>query len=78
MRSTIIPGFPKLQPLMWVLKNKIKVSIGRDVCFKQSIDYSDVRPSPNVKRTSFLGVPFKLKLQKTEDPHYVLGEFYNH
>jgi len=28
MRSNIIPGFPKLEPLMWVLKNKLKVTLG--------------------------------------------------
>ncbi len=77
MRSAIHPALPKLQPLMWVLKNKIKVTLGKEICFKQSIDYSDVKPTPQIKRTSFLGVPFKLKLQKTEDEHYVLKEFVN-
>ena len=77
MRSNIIPGFPKMQPLMWVIKNKLKLMMGREICFNQYIDYSDVKKNPQVKRGSWLDVQFKKKLQKADDPHYVQGEFIN-
>ncbi len=77
MRSNILPMLPKTKPLLWVLKNKIKVSLGRPICFKQVIDYGDVADSPHVERTSYLNQPRKVKLQLKTDPHYVLKEFYN-
>lgn len=77
MRSHLVPGFPKLQPLLWVLRNKLKVSLGKSVCFEQYIDYSDVKTNPAVKRKSYLGQPFKPTLQHKDDPHYVLREFFN-
>ena len=77
MRSRVLPSFPKLQPLLWVLKNKLKVSLGRPIRFQESIDYADVTPSPLVKRTSFLERPVRPKLQRVDDPHYVLEEFFN-
>ena len=47
MRSTLIPQAPKMGPLMWVLKNKIKVSLGGEIAFDRYIDYSSVQPSPS-------------------------------
>ena len=55
MRSNIVPQMPKAEPLLWVLKNKLKVSIGKKICFDSYINYSDVRPSPIVKRESYPG-----------------------
>lgn len=77
MRSNIISSFPKMQPLLWVLKNKLKTLLGRDICFDQYIDYGDVKESKQVQRNSWLDIQFKKKLQKEEDPHYVQGEFVN-
>ena len=77
MRSNLLPMLPKTKPLLWVLKNKIKVSLGRPICFNQVIDYGDVADSPHVERTSYLNQPRKVKLQLKTDPHYVLKEFYN-
>ena len=77
MRSNIIPMFPKLQPLFWVLENKIKTTLGMDIAFDRYIDYGNVGTSPRVERTSFLNQTFKAKLQKAADPHYVQGEFFN-
>jgi Fe-coproporphyrin III synthase len=80
MRSTIVPQMPKAGPLLWVLKNKLKVSMGRKVCFDSYIDYSDVRPSPTVKRESFLDKTVKARLVKgrvTVDQHYPLKTFMN-
>jgi hypothetical protein len=80
MRSNVIPQLPKLGPLAWVLKNKAKVSIGRRICFDSYIDYSDVRPTPMVKRESFLNKTVKARLIKgrlTPDEHYPLRTFMN-
>lgn len=80
MRSRIVPQMPKQEPLMWVLKNKAKVSMGKKICFDSYIDYSDARPSPIVPRPSFLGQAVKAKLVKgriTPDEHYPLKSFIN-
>ncbi len=77
MRSTVFPMLPKLQPLLWVLENKIKVSLGMDVAFDQYINYADVKASPQIPRTSFLNKSFKSRIQRAIDPHYILKEFYN-
>jgi MoaA/NifB/PqqE/SkfB family radical SAM enzyme len=80
MRSNVIPQLPKLGPLAWVMKNKAKVSIGRRICFDSYIDYSDVRPTPMVKRESFLDKKVKARLVKgrlTPDEHYPLRTFMN-
>jgi MoaA/NifB/PqqE/SkfB family radical SAM enzyme len=80
MRSKILPQFPKLQPLMWVLKNKLSVSLGRTIPFEDYIDYAHVKPSPHVDRVSFLDKKVKVKLQRnrtTVDSHYPLKDFFN-
>ncbi len=80
MRSTVIPQFPKLGPMLWVLKNKLLVSFGKRIDFDHYINYADVQPSPNVQRVSFLEERPKVKLQKnrdTVDARYPLKEFYN-
>ncbi|MDA9491933.1 radical SAM protein [Bradyrhizobium sp. CCBAU 11361] len=80
MRSTLVPQLPKGEPLLWVIKNKLKVSIGKSICFDSYINYSDVRPSPHVERTSFLNKNVKARLVKgriTPDEHYPLRTFMN-
>lgn len=80
MRSNLVPQLPKLEPLLWVLKNKMKVSLGKSICFESYIDYSDVRPSPHVQRTPFLDKTVKARLVKgrlTPDEHYPLRSFMN-
>ena len=80
MRSNLVPQLPKTEPLMWVLKNKVKLSIGRKICFDSYINYSDVRPSPLVQRESYLDKTVKAKLVKgriTPDEHYPLKTFLN-
>jgi hypothetical protein len=65
---------------LWVLKNKLKVSIGKKICFDSYINYSDVRPSPIVRRETFLEKPVKARLvkgRKTADEHYPLKTFVN-
>jgi MoaA/NifB/PqqE/SkfB family radical SAM enzyme len=80
MRSTIIPQFPKLAPLMWVLKNKFLVSFDKPIDFNRYVDYSNVHQSPHVQRVSYLGEKAKAKLERnrdTVDARYPLKKFYN-
>jgi MoaA/NifB/PqqE/SkfB family radical SAM enzyme len=80
MRSTLVPQLPKAGPLGWVLKNKLKVALGRKVCFESYIDYRNVRQSPLVRRQSFLGSKVKARLVKgrtTADERYPLRTFEN-
>jgi len=80
MRSRVIPQAPKVGPLLWVLKNKAKLALGRKICFDSYIDYSDVRASLNVARQSFLEKKMKARLVKgrtTVDEHYPLKSFVN-
>ena len=80
MRSTIIPQAPKAAPLMWVLRNKLKVSLGQKIDFDRYIDYNDVKPTPHVPRVSYLEKREKVHLVKgrdTTDKHYPLKVFEN-
>lgn len=80
MRSELIPNAPKAGPLLWVLKNKLKLAMGGKIAFDRYIDYSDVKASPQVPRVSYLEVHEKVKLVKgrdTTDKHYPLKVFEN-
>ena len=80
MRSSLIPQVPKLGPLMWVLKNKLKVSLGRSIAFDSYIDYYDVEPTPHAPRVSYLHTSPKVNLVRnrdTTDKHYPLKVFEN-
>jgi len=59
MRSELVPQLPKLKPASWVVLNKLKVLLGGRIDFDRYIDYSDVRQSPNVPRTSYLNTKEK-------------------
>jgi MoaA/NifB/PqqE/SkfB family radical SAM enzyme len=80
MRSSLIPQVPKMGPLMWVLKNKLKVAMGGNIAFDEYIDYSRVEPSPFMQRTSFLNTKAKASLVRgrtTPDARYPLKSFQN-
>ena len=80
MRSRVVPQFPKMQPVTWVLKNKLKVTLGKPICFEQYIDYGNVKRTQQVPRTSFLGVAHKVKLDRnrpTPQERYPLLDFDN-
>ncbi len=82
MRSNIAPQLPKLRPMAWVIRNKLKVALGGNVDFEQYVDYGLVEPSPMVVRHQFLGerVKDKVKLQKnleTVEERYPLIKFVN-
>lgn len=80
MRSNVIPKAPKLGPIAWVLKNKLRSMVDAKVDFDAYIDFDDVRPSPTVVRTSFQGQKIKARLVKdrnTSDKRYPLKHFMN-
>lgn len=80
MRSTIIPQAPKMQPLLWVLNNKLRVSLGMDIRFDDYIDYRKVAVSPQSPRVSYLDTKEKGRLVKgrtTVDQRYPLKDFVN-
>ena len=67
-------------PLMWVLKNKLKVSLGQSINFDRYIDYTRVEASPFKQRTSFLNTKAKAALvrgRNTADTRYPLKTFQN-
>ena len=80
MRSTILPQAPKTKPMLWVVKNKLKVALGGAIRFEDYIDYRDVKPSPTVRRISFLEGKHKIRLTRgrdTVDARYPLKQFEN-
>ncbi|MBI3432265.1 MAG: radical SAM protein [Hydrogenophilales bacterium] len=80
MRSNIIPQAPKMGPMFWVLKNKLKLSLGKSICFDDYIDYSHVKPTPHIQRINYLENKEKVKLVKgrdTVDARYPLKQFEN-
>lgn len=80
MRSALIPRAPKAGPLLWVLKNKMKATLGRKIDFDRYINYTDVQPTPQVPRVSYLEKHAKVVLirnRDTVDKHYPLKVFEN-
>jgi len=80
MRSPLIPQLPKLSPLVWVIWNKMKVTLGGRVSFGRYIDYGDVLTSPLTPRQSFLGIKVKVQLKrglKKVEERYPLIHFHN-
>jgi MoaA/NifB/PqqE/SkfB family radical SAM enzyme len=80
MRSNLVPQLPKMGPLMWVLKNKLKLAAGGAIAFDKYIDYTRVEPSPFKQRTPFLNTKAKATLVRgrtTPDARYPLKEFQN-
>lgn len=80
MRSKLSPRLPTLPPFLWVILNKAKVTLGGKVNFGATIDFDDVKPSPNVPRISYLNDKTKGKLvegRDTAEQRYPLKDFIN-
>ena len=78
MRNSAVPQLPKLQPLAWVIANKIRVSLGRPVNFPRYIDYENVQIDERTpQRDSYLGRTVKRLIQPRSAPHYQQGPFFN-
>jgi MoaA/NifB/PqqE/SkfB family radical SAM enzyme len=71
MRNPRFTRLPKLGPLLWVITNKIRLTLGIDIEFNRYIDYSRVHRDQNVnRRVSFLDRPIKAVVETKSEPHY--------
>ena len=89
MRSKVSPSLPKIGPALWVLTNKLRVMLGKEIPFNKYINYSNVlpnvitsvektqKPAEQIKRISWLNEKPEKKIQKKTDVHYKHGEYYN-
>jgi MoaA/NifB/PqqE/SkfB family radical SAM enzyme len=78
MRNPIVPRFPKVKPLVWVARNKVRVALGLPIDFRRDIDYGDVGADPSVpRRHSYLGRTVKRVPQRAAEAHYPQGPFFN-
>jgi len=70
---------PKSTPLIWVIRNKARITWGGRIPFENDIDYSKVyRDTLVPERVSFLDQGANRKVQIKDDLHYThLGEFIN-
>ena len=79
MRSKLHPALPKLGPLGWVIRNKLRVALGRPVPFDEYIDYGTCVTDEHVsQRPSYLEQSAERTVQSKDDEHYThLGDYYN-
>jgi MoaA/NifB/PqqE/SkfB family radical SAM enzyme len=80
MRNRRFAKLPKRGPLLWVLANKLRVTLGWRIPFERYIDYGDVRHDEHVvPRISHLDHGEKRQLQPQESPRYAQfeGGFFN-
>jgi hypothetical protein len=79
MRNERIARLPRMQPLRWVVANKLRVILGRPIPFARYVDYGHVhRDEKVVRRQSYLGNREKAAAQPAESRHYSQFEgFYN-
>jgi len=80
MRSSLLPQIPKLGPMSFVLHNKLRSILGKNIDFDKYIDYDDVRQSPQVPRQSYLDTkekPLIVSDRQGVDGHYPLKVFVN-
>jgi Fe-coproporphyrin III synthase len=79
MRNPRFTNFPRLKPLMWVVNNKVRLLVGKDIDFERYVEFPtavDATPAP--KRPFYLNETVKRKLQKKSDQHYSMpGGFFN-
>jgi MoaA/NifB/PqqE/SkfB family radical SAM enzyme len=79
MRHPKYARIPGGGPLFWVIENKLRVTLGRQVNFARYVDYSRVHKDAVIpQRVSFLDQPGMRKVQTKEGVHYIhIGEFNN-
>lgn len=71
IRNPRFAKLPRLKPLMWVLFNKFKVSLGRPIHFEKEVDFLDVaKDAAPVQRPSWLGITFRPTFLKKQDKPY--------
>jgi Fe-coproporphyrin III synthase len=79
MRNPRFAKLPKTGPLWWVIRNKVRVTLGLPVDFSHYVDFSHVREDANVtRRTSYLDQTAPKRIRTKQEIHYVdIGEFEN-
>lgn len=79
IRNKHFARLPKISVLGWVVRNKLKLSLGMSIAFDRYVDYASVPRSESVvRRTSYLGQPEKKVLQPAESRHYTqLDGYFN-
>ena len=65
--------------MLWVVKNKLRVTLGASVEFEKYIDYSIVQQDDLIpQRISFLDQKVKREVQSKQDNRYTkIGEYNN-
>ncbi|MCL5951124.1 MAG: radical SAM protein [Chloroflexi bacterium] len=79
MRVKWFPKLPKAAPILWVARNKLRVTFGRSADLGQILDPLRARQGPvGPARPSFLDAATPRHVQTGDDPYYAqLGEFLN-
>jgi MoaA/NifB/PqqE/SkfB family radical SAM enzyme len=71
MRNPHFKKLPRLQPFLWVVMNKARLMLGKNVDFQHYVDNLNIQDkTPAPERHSYLNVTVKRKIQKKEDQHY--------
>jgi radical SAM protein with 4Fe4S-binding SPASM domain len=71
MRNHRFPKLPRLEPFAWVVHNKIRLLLGKNIDFQYYVEYPtliDKTPAP--ARPSHLDETVKRKIQTKNDQHY--------
>lgn len=71
MRNPRFTRLPRLEPFAWVLLNKIRLMLGKDIDFQHYVEYPKLKEKATLPlRVSYLNETVKGKVQKKSDPHY--------
>ena len=71
MRNPRFTRLPRLGPFAWVIQNKIRLLLGKNIDFQHYVDYPNVvvnTPAPD--SPSDLNETIKRSIQKKNDQHY--------
>jgi hypothetical protein len=78
MRSSLHPSLPKVGVLQWVVKNKLRVALGRPIPFDKYIDYGDCNKKQSAEhRESGIGQSPEKTQSKTDEHYTFIGDYFN-
>lgn len=80
IRNKYFARLPRLKPLAWVVRNKLRMALGLPVDFDRVVNFSDVATGPvAARRESWLGKSFRPAFQsKTDHPYDAFRDSMNH
>jgi Fe-coproporphyrin III synthase len=71
MRNPRFTKLPRLKPLAWVIHNKIRLLLGKNIDFQHYVDYPNVKDKTLAPdRPSYLNEAVKRRIQTKNDQHY--------